>query len=150
MSLGAKESLVAFKARFMKISDVIHPVLPPAILCQKFNISIKRHSGNMFDDCITTTTAVAGFDDFEDYSRRLTLLCSQKRALGQSSSQDNQISALTTRMDALASELKNGRFGPRDNRDRGKSRDRNKETDKPSPGRTIGCLLYTSPSPRDS
>ena len=133
MSLGAKESLVAFKARFMKISDVIQPALPPAILCQKFNVSIKRQSGNMFDDCITTSTAVSGFDDFEAYSKKLTLLCSQKRALGQSSSQDNQINALTTRMDALASEMKKARSGPRDDRDRGKNRDRGK--DKYTPGK---------------
>ena len=61
MSLGSKESLVAFKARFMKISDEIQPALPDAILCQKINIAIKRHSGSSLDDCITTATADSNF-----------------------------------------------------------------------------------------
>ena len=105
MSLGSKESLIAFKARFMKTSDEIQPALPPAILCQKFNTSIKRHSGSSFDDCITTASAVTGHRDFEDYALQLTKLCSQKRALTQETPHDSQMNALATRMDALASAI---------------------------------------------
>ena len=80
LELCPTKGIVSFKAKFKKIADCLEPPMPPAILSQKFNTSILRGTGSLYQNCITSASSGASKTDFKAYSMLLCRLIQEVHA----------------------------------------------------------------------
>ena len=99
LELCPTKGIVSFKAKFKKIADCLDPPMPPAILSQKFNTSITRGTGSLYQNCITSASGSANKTDFKAYSMLLTRLIQEVHATSCDSKMETALAARMAKME---------------------------------------------------
>jgi len=136
LTLCPTKGIVSFKAKFKKIAECLDPPMPQAILSQKFNTSILRGTGTLYQNCITSASGSADKSDFKAYSMLLTRLIQEVHATTCDSNMETALAARMLNMERAfeARELPNPPDGRRPQGGGGVKSKRG-----PNPRINIGC-----------
>ena len=96
-----------------KLARQIVPAPGDSVLSSRYVEAITRQSGSIYDDCVSSASAIGGHGDFLIFSNLLTRLCTQKAARmttqRDASAGRSQYKALMTRMESLHESLRDTR-----------------------------------------
>ena len=105
--------MITFKSRFTKLARQIVPPPGDSVLSSRFIEAVTRRTGSIYDDRISSASAIGGQDDFIAFSTLITRLCTQKAARmtaqREASVGPTELNALLTRMKDLHESIREER-----------------------------------------